>query len=169
MSELLALFQGFPTDAVGGFALRVLDAILVGAVVAWLLSLGRLRDRRAVRMQIAEQLCRVFGMRLYNSAKSRKLIIEELPHSSLQGWDSLDRLQWSLDLNRALLSAADLRVLQAVIEDLLRVRANQWTAELHLFDKYLPAAAKRFLPPPLRAPFLDIAKYTGWDRLITPA
>jgi hypothetical protein len=55
--------------------------------------------------------------------------------------------------------------MQALMEDLLRIRANQFTAELHLLDEYLPGAARWFLPPPLREKFLEDAKLVGLPRL----
>lgn len=166
MPQLGSILGLLPAEFISGFFWRTVDALLVGAVVAWLLSLGRLRDRRAARMLIAEQLCRVFGMRLVKPGSSKKPALEALPRGSLQGWASLDRLQWSVDLHRAHLSGKELRLVQALIEDLLRARANQWTQEFHLFDEYLPGAARQFLPAELRKRFLEDAKYVGWDRLL---
>lgn len=165
MSDLSGLLPPLSIETLTGFAWRVFDAILVGAVVAWLLSLGRARERRLAREQIAEQLCRVFGMRLYRSRKNDSPSLEELPPSSLQGWPSLERLQWNLDLHRAQLRPRELRLMQALIEDLLRIRANQFTAELHLLDEYLPGAARWFLPLHLREKFLEDAKFIGLQRL----
>jgi hypothetical protein len=165
MSDLSGLLPPFSIETLTGFAWRVFDAILVGAVVAWLLSLGRARERRLAREQIAEQLCRVFGMRLYRSRKNDSPSLEELPPSSLQGWPSLERLQWNLDLHRSELRPRELRLMQALIEDLLRIRANQFTAEIHLLDEYLPGAARWFLQPHLREKFLEDAKFIGLQRL----
>jgi hypothetical protein len=165
MSDLLGFLPPFSIETLTSFAWRVFDSILVGAVVTWLLSLGRAHDRRLAREQIAEQLCRVFGMRLYHSRKHGTPSLEELPPSSLQGWSSLERLQWSLDLHRSELRPRELRLMQALMEDLLRIRANQFTAELHLLDEYLPGAARWFLPPPLREKFLEDAKLVGLPRL----
>ncbi len=165
MSDLSGLLPPISIETLTGFAWRVFDAILVGAVVAWLLSLGRARERRLAREQIAEQLCRVFGMRLFRSRKNDAPSLEELPPSSLQGWPSLERLQWNLDLHRSELRPRELRLMQALIEDLLRIRANQFTAELHLLDEYLPGAARWFLPAHLREKFLEDAKFIGLPRL----
>ncbi|MBU6371807.1 MAG: hypothetical protein KJS97_03695 [Alphaproteobacteria bacterium] len=148
------------------FGGQVLNSILVGGVVAWILSLGREREKRAARAQVAEQLCRVFGMRLFRSRTTKKLELEPLAGQSLQGWASLDRLQWNLDLHRADINTRELTIVQGVIEDLMRIKANQFTAELHILDDYLPAAAKAFLPPRLRAQFLEQAKYVGLPSLI---
>ncbi|MBI1361912.1 MAG: hypothetical protein GC155_16675 [Alphaproteobacteria bacterium] len=166
MPDLQSFLHAIPTGLLDGFAGRVVDSLLVGAVVAWLLSLGRGRDRRAARAQVAEQLCRVFSLRLYRPRKSKALALEELQGRSLRGWPSLERLQWSLDLHRAQLSTRELTLMQALIEDLLRIRANQLTAELHILDEYLPGAARSFLPPSLREKFLDHARYIGLPYLI---
>jgi hypothetical protein len=157
MQDWQALWNAMP-ELTTGFLGRVVDSILVGAVVAWLLSLGRGRDKRVARTQVAEQLCRVFGMRLYRSRTTKRLELEELPGSSLQGWKSLDRLQLNLDLHRAQLSTRELTIMQGLIEDLLRIQARQDTASNHLFDEYLPAAAKHLLPAHLRAQFLEATK-----------
>jgi hypothetical protein len=163
------IFQVAPTEILAAFAGRVVDSLLVGAVVAWLLSLGRIRERNAARAQIAEQLCRVFGMRLYRNSKTNSLALEDLSGKSLQGWASLDRLQLNLDMHRADISSTELTLIQAVIEDLLRIRANQLTMELHILDEYLPAAAKRFLPSQLRNQFLERATYFGLPGLTDSA
>lgn len=165
MLDLQQFFAGAPADVLGGFAGRVFDSLLVGAVVAWVLSLGRAGEKRAARMQIAEQLCRVFGMRLWRKGDSKKPLLEQLPSNSMQGWASLDRLQWSLDLHRAELSASELTLMQALIEDLLRIRANQFTMELRIVDEYLGQAAKRFLPPAVRQEFLEHARQMGMYNL----
>ena len=166
MPDLQQLFHAVPPGMLGGFAGRVVDSILVGAVVAWLLSLGRGRDKRAARAQVSEQLCRVFSLRLFRSRKTGKWTLEELQGRSMRGWASLERLQWSLDLHRTEISVRELTLMQALIEDLLRIRANQMTAELHILDEYLPGAARRFLPPQLREQFLEHAKYIGLPHLI---
>ncbi|MBP6014176.1 MAG: hypothetical protein KBA31_18250 [Alphaproteobacteria bacterium] len=158
-----------PIDILSEFAGRVVDSLLVGGVVAWLLSLGRIREKNAAKAQIAEQLCRVFGMRLYRNPKTNSFALEELTGKSLQGWASLDRLQTNLDMHRADISSTELTLVQAIIEDLLRIRANQLTMELHILDEYLPAAAKRFLPGRLREQFLERATYFGLPNLTDSA
>lgn len=165
MSDLWGLLPSLSIETLASFLGKVIDAILVGGVVAWVMSLGRARDKRLAKEQIAEQLCRVFGMRLYRSRGAGALSLEELPSSSLQGWPSLERLQWSLDLHRSALRPRELLLMQALIEDLLRIRANQFTAELHLLDDYLPGAARLFLPVRLREKFLETAKFIGLARL----
>ncbi|MET0546116.1 MAG: hypothetical protein ABWZ40_07385 [Caulobacterales bacterium] len=169
MTQIQDLLHVAPIHIFSDFAGRVIDSLLVGGVVAWVLSFGRGREKKAARAQIAEQLCRVFGMRLYRSRTTKKLALEELSSKSLQGWASLERLQWNLDLHRADISSTELTLMQAVIEDLLRVRANQFTMELHLLDEYLPAAAHRFLPSELRNPFLEHAKHFGLQNLMDGA
>ena len=121
------------------------------------------------RGPIGEQLCRVFGMRFYRSRTTNALTLELLPDASLQGWAALERLQWNLDLHRADVSSRELTLVQALIEDLLRIKARQYTAELHVVDEYLPGAARQFLPRALRAESLEQAKYAGLQRLTDSA
>jgi hypothetical protein len=152
--EIVGAAPGLATE----FGGKVVDSILVGAVVAWILALGKGRDKRIARTQIAEQVCRVFGMRLYRKPGEKHLTLEALPGNSLQGWASLERLQWTLDMHRAQLSTRELIVMQGLIEDLLRIRANQMTMEIRALDYYLPQTAKMFLPAKLRPQFLEEIK-----------
>lgn len=152
--DIVSVAPGLAAD----FGGKVVDSILVGAVVAWILAIGKGRDKRIARTQIAEQMCRVFGMRLYRRPGEKNLTLETLPGNSLQGWASLERLQWSLDMHRAQLSTRELIIMQGLIEDLLRIRANQLTMEIRALDYYLPQAAKMFLPAKLRPQFLDAIK-----------